>query len=235
MNKQYEINRPAEKCVMCGKPIIGMTKHPTTLHADDSQNALLRNDYCETCWEKVKEKDYFSYWVTRRVPRSGKEERQKKETARQTAIRLFEQMMQSEDEDRTARLYILAHLLLRFRIFKWKGSEINGETGQAQLVFERATTREEVKIPDMRLSEEQLAEAQHPGRFHRTWRTSPAPPGRVGGKGNAARGLDRTGRRTGSRLPAGPLVARPGPDGAVPSGNPRVNVTGYVHATLTKR
>ncbi|MCX7766792.1 MAG: hypothetical protein N2246_08845, partial [Candidatus Sumerlaeia bacterium] len=69
-------------------------------------------------------------------------------------------MNNTSEPNREAKLYILSHLLLRLRVFNWRGYEVETDTGTRLLVFEQVKTKEIIRIPQLQLSEEQLVEAQ---------------------------------------------------------------------------
>lgn len=160
MGKKYEINRPGETCLMCGKSLDQIERHRSALSTDEENQVLLRYDYCSECWETVKEQPFFSKWITRRVIKNTETERAQRQNLREGACRIFQETLQSDTLNRSARLYILAHLLLRLRVLKWLGHEILEETGEQVLVFEDIKSHERVTIPHVRLNEQEISEAQ---------------------------------------------------------------------------
>ena len=160
MSKKYEINRPGETCLMCGKSLDHIERHRSALSSDDENQVLLRYDYCSDCWETVKDQPFFCNWITRRVIKNTESERAQRQNLRERACRIFLETLQADASNRSARLYILAHLLLRLRVLKWLGHEILEDTGERILVFEDIRSHERVVIPHVRLNEEELSEAQ---------------------------------------------------------------------------
>ncbi len=175
---KYEITRPSDKCIICGQSIANLERHPSVLNgaeetedtstftptktsAAEAEMTLLRYDYCLDCWEKVKTQLVFSRWFTRRVAKSGTDNREQKKSQKERMLQIFEQIMTNTAEpNRDAKLYILSHLLLRLRVFNWCGYEVETETGTRFLVFELVKTKEKIRIPQLQLSEQQLVEAQ---------------------------------------------------------------------------
>lgn len=178
MSWKYEITRPSDKCIMCGQSIANLERHPSVLNgaektedtststpsktsAAKEEMTLLRYDYCLDCWEKVKTQPVFSRWFTRRVAKSGTDNREQKKSQKERMLQIFEQIMTNTAEpNRDAKLYILSHLLLRLRVFNWCGYEMETETGTRFLVFELVRTKDKIRIPQLQLSEQQLVEAQ---------------------------------------------------------------------------
>lgn len=160
MQKKYEIKRPADKCLMCGEPLDKFNRHPSALNTDEENQVLIRYDYCPDCWEKVKEHPFFCRWLAKRIPKDTHSKRELRQSTNQYLLQLFEETQHSDDQNRSARLFILAHLLMRLREFNWCGYEIDTETNKRVLVFEKVRSRKRVYIPDVKLSYEQLAEAQ---------------------------------------------------------------------------
>ncbi len=148
-------------CLSCGKKLDTVERHPSALECDEDNEVLIRHDYCEECWERIKEQPYYCQWMTRRIPKVKESGREQRRTAREHAMKLFEQTVATPDAtNRSARLYILAHLLLRLRAFKWVGNRVDPETHKPVLVFEEISSGEKVYIPHVKLNEEELSEAQ---------------------------------------------------------------------------
>ncbi len=156
---KYEINRPGETCLMCGKKLQNTSKHRSALTSDEEEQVLLRHDYCPECWEKVKNNEFFSHWLVRREIDSSENKREQRKTRKERAAKLFDDILESDSPDRMPRLFILAHLLLRFKVLNWAGYDFDTETGERFLVFEKVSNREKVRIPSIKLSEEELADA----------------------------------------------------------------------------
>ena len=160
MRKKYDIHRPADKCVMCGQNLVELDRHPSALEGDEEDQVLLRYDYCPDCWYKVKETPFFSHWIARRFPKTAESTRSQRQSTKKHVLTLFKQTAESDGPNRSARLYILAHLLLRLRAFNWCGYDTDPESGTRVLVFEHARSREKIFIPSINLNEDQLREAQ---------------------------------------------------------------------------
>ena len=66
-------------------------------------------------------------------------------------LALFESLGERDeaDSDYAPHLFFLAHLLMKFKIFRWEPSVEDPETGRTMLRFTRVGTNEEVLIPNM--------------------------------------------------------------------------------------
>ncbi|MCD6385757.1 hypothetical protein J7M23_08265 [Candidatus Sumerlaeota bacterium] len=146
---------------MCGEPLNRLDRHPSALTSDDENQVLIRHDYCPECWAKVKDHPFFCRWIAKRFPRDTDSKRIQRQSTNQYLLHLFHQLQHSDDPNRTARLFILAHLLLRLREFNWCGYEIDPDTNKRVLVFEKVRSRNRIHIPEVKFTDEQLAEAQN--------------------------------------------------------------------------
>jgi len=160
--EQYlNIGRPNKTCLLCGASLADEGKHPSIL--TKWENEAIRKDFCSRCWEKLGQKDYFSYWITRRL-KPGPNRRLSRKERNDLLLRLFETLHARGEEHEVYTLYFLAHLLMRYKVFKWKGA-VTEETGDPDvkstyLVFENRKTGEEIRIPDQDLDGEKIAETK---------------------------------------------------------------------------
>jgi hypothetical protein len=163
-DKYLNISRPNKNCLLCGGSLVEIQKHPSIL-VDSQEEMALRKDFCHKCWDQINNKDYFSYWITRRIAPDPKRKFSKKERDA-LLLRLFESLYQKTDEKSIYILFYLAHLLMRYKVFAWKGSRITPEDSETQtpekttLIFENKLTGEEIQIPDQDLDGEKIAESK---------------------------------------------------------------------------
>ncbi len=141
--------RPANTCLVCGTPLNVDGRHPTLLAISDKQEAI-RRDFCPTCWNKVGDEEYFSFWVTKRVNSVSAEERRLHRSERNEALwRLFAALYTSETHDDVdAQLFLLAHLLMRYRVLNFAGTDENGK-----LLFIHPKLGESFAIANLSLDE----------------------------------------------------------------------------------
>jgi len=160
-DKYLNISRPNKTCLSCGKSLVEIEKHPTILTNEE----VARMDFCEECWEKYKDKDYFSFWITKRIVPDSKQSLTKKER-NDLLLRLFESLYQDKAMESSYILFYLAHLLMRYKIFNWKGTRSEPKGGEEApepkefLVFENKYTGEEILIPDQELNGEKVSESK---------------------------------------------------------------------------
>ena len=145
------IGRPHNTCLLCGKPIAGDLKHPSMLAPEPiaagpgaSHDDSLRRDYCSDCWaSSAKDEDYVGFWVTGREPPKPRKARTKKE--RNVArFSWFEAIQSKDDPEMATRLYLLAHLLMKYGVFKWVKSEAAEAPDFPGKIAFRLTTSEEL-------------------------------------------------------------------------------------------
>lgn len=127
--------------------------------SQEDDEGFQRLDYCAECWRQIKEQAYFSFWIGR--PRDQDQPKRKlNKVERNLALAaLFDSLSDRQNEageDYAPHLFFLAHLLMKFRIFKWKPAVDDPESGQSMLRFDRTDCDEEVRITDMDMPAEMV-------------------------------------------------------------------------------
>ena len=148
-----EIPAPGQKCIVCDQELVTVPKHPTVLNLG-KEGAAERRDVCPDCWEKMAEKDFFSFWLTQREPPKP-DTRLTRVQQRAALLRLFEQFHGSGDARFRSHVYVLAHLLMKWRLLAWEGTE-TGEDGVERIVFRNRETDDKIAIEEVALSDESL-------------------------------------------------------------------------------
>ncbi|MDX2174929.1 MAG: hypothetical protein SF028_00500 [Candidatus Sumerlaeia bacterium] len=139
-----KFRRPNDQCLLCGCSLPGAGRQATVLEVSDKDEAI-RSDFCPACWEKSGDRAYFSYWVAKRVSAPTATERRLARSERNEAMwRLFAALHATGDEAYTAQLFLLAHLLLRFRVLNYKGRD-----GDGWLLFEHPHAGEAFRVADV--------------------------------------------------------------------------------------
>lgn len=165
MDKQMylKISRPQNVCVRCGATIAEAGKHPSAIFeaeekAKQEDESPLRQDYCSECWGKLNEKEYFSFWMARREkPKVKKIQTRKQRNA--TLLSYFDFLYQKNDPEYAQHLFFLAHLLMKFSVFRWLKSEPATEPdGEERIVFRNTATDDVVTITAVSLDEQRLVE-----------------------------------------------------------------------------
>jgi hypothetical protein len=127
--------------------------------SSETNDAFLRLDYCATCWADIKERAYFSFWIGRRTE-SDQPPRKLNRVERNLALAaLYDSLAERDDSetDFTPHLYFLAHLLMKFRIFKWQPGIEDPETGETVIRFTRTDAEDEVRLPEVEMPPELIA------------------------------------------------------------------------------
>lgn len=124
-----------------------------TAHADEEENAFQRKDYCPDCWKELKDQAYFSYWIAKRSPSKLPPRKLNKAERNVALAALFDSLSeQNQDEaDYAPHLFFLAHLLMKFKVFRWMPSVAHPETGEAMLRFAKTQINEEVLVRDLEM------------------------------------------------------------------------------------
>ncbi|MBI1291927.1 hypothetical protein GC173_11895 [bacterium] len=115
------VTRPRNACLLCSAPLNVDGRHPSVIVLSDKEEAI-RQDFCPTCWGRMTEKGYFSFWVTKRVNAPSAEQRRLARGERNEALwRLFSALHSSGNSDLAPQLFFLAHLLMRYKVLTFSG------------------------------------------------------------------------------------------------------------------
>jgi len=147
------IPAPNGVCVICGKCLASLGKHPSVLKLSD-QGVPERRDVCRECWETVADKDFYSFWVTQReAPKPDL--RRTRQQQRAALMRLFEQFHASGDPQFRPHVYLLAHLLMKHRQLVWEG-EARADGGEPIVLFRHPVTGDLLRVAGVSLDDERL-------------------------------------------------------------------------------
>ncbi|MCC5876632.1 MAG: hypothetical protein JJU11_10480 [Candidatus Sumerlaeia bacterium] len=117
-----KFSRPSNNCLLCNVPLNIEGAHPTLLEVGGREEAI-RKDFCPDCWNKKDQQTYFSFWVTNRVNKPTAKERRLAKSERNEALwRLFSALHASEGDDLAPQLFLLAHLLMKYKVLTFTGS-----------------------------------------------------------------------------------------------------------------
>ncbi len=149
-----KIKRPSDSCLMCGAGLEEERKHLSAIRLG-GEDEVERRDYCRKCWERLQDEEFYSYWVAKR---EKPEERTKisKADRNRLLLAMFERIDEtlSDDDDaeaeRAGKLFFLAHLLMRFRAFRW--ARTDHEAGK--VCFVNIQSEEEWEVDQVELSDE---------------------------------------------------------------------------------
>ena len=158
------ITRPQNTCVKCGTPIAGEGKHPSAIFSSTSpavareepDEGVLRQDFCPACWQEMAGTDYFSFWLARRErPKTRKIQNRKERNT--TLLAYFDYLYQQGGAENAQHLFFLAHLLMKYSVFRWVRTE-PPETpdGRERVVFRNTATDDMVTVESVMMEEETL-------------------------------------------------------------------------------
>jgi hypothetical protein len=145
IEREYlKFRRPADACLLCAASLPSTGAHPSLIQLSDKDEAI-RRDFCPTCWQKSSDREYFSFWLTKRISAPTARERRLARAERNDALwRLFNALYDQAAPDTGPQLFLLAHLLMRYRVVSYTGRGIDGS-----LLFEHGASGSTFRIPDM--------------------------------------------------------------------------------------
>lgn len=156
---EWNIQSRAHLCQACHKHFLEGEAFHTLLF--DQKQSYERLDVCEACWTSqfsqgaTDRKGFVSHWQSVYAsPAAAPPEPIQKETA-ETLLR---KLVELNDPQHAAALFILAVMLERKRLFKVK-AQISQE-GQRAFVYEHSKSGDLFTIPEVQLQLDQLEEVQ---------------------------------------------------------------------------
>ena len=150
MPEEWKIQRGERTCASCGRTFAELESYWSALY--DRQSEFARLDFCTGCW-KGDTPEMFSFWQTKMPP---KEERRKLLVDDDVILDFFRRLEGSTDDLKVNFRYILALVLMRKKVLKFKDVK-RGEGGEF-LVLEipKEGVTFEVLNPD--LTEEKITQ-----------------------------------------------------------------------------
>jgi hypothetical protein len=137
------VARPRNACLLCAAPLNVDGRHPSVIVLSEKEEAI-RQDFCPTCWGRMVEKGYFSYWVTKRVNAPSAEQRRLARGERNEALwRLFSALHATGNNELAPQLFFIAHLLMRYKVLTFQGLR------DGKLVFLHPKLEESYQIEDL--------------------------------------------------------------------------------------
>ena len=126
--------------------------------AREEDSGYNRYDYCETCWTSIKDNAFFSFWIGKPNETNLPPRKLNRAERNVALVALFDSLSERLDEenDYAPHLFFLAHLLMKYRIFKWRPGVTDPQTGHKMLRFERADSEDPVLISDIELPDEMI-------------------------------------------------------------------------------
>lgn len=163
------ITKPLSACIKCGAELLYEDAHPSAVSGkngadftDAKPEEIEREDFCAMCWTEIRgREDLLAHWYAKRTPPKPGKARTRRERAamlRQWFAALNAQLQDNPTtEEETLRikqtLYVVAHLLMKFRVFAWQHTEPATAEQPAQIFF-RQTGGEVVRVESVPLTSE---------------------------------------------------------------------------------
>jgi hypothetical protein len=147
-----KIKRAADSCLMCGVGLEDERKHLSAIRLG-GDDEVERTDYCRKCWERLEDEEFYSHWIAKR---EKPEERLRisKADRNRLLLAMFERLSQNSDPDeesgRAEKLFFLAHLLMRFRVFRWARTDHAG----GKVCFINTQSEEECWVDQVEVDDE---------------------------------------------------------------------------------
>jgi hypothetical protein len=144
-----KIARPRNTCAKCGASLATGEHHPSVLAVvpDEEEDAAaepLREDFCKECWPEVRDRGFYGFWIARREPPKPDGRASRRE--RNAILLSYFDLLSRDAAANAQRLYVVAHLLMKFQVFRWLRTERDGDTSAETVVFRNTATDEEVSI-----------------------------------------------------------------------------------------
>lgn len=149
---EIKIGKSARHCTGCSREFV----HEEAIHSvvRIEEQALVRDDYCESCWEQQTQPRAFSVWHSKFYdPRVAEQEPPE---VFSPLRQLFYECVDSPDRQETAKAYLAAHLLRRQKVFRLiKESDGSDEELSIALFSDRIGNRL-IEVRDPSLSHDEL-------------------------------------------------------------------------------
>ena len=160
-----EIGKPSDVCLQCGKQLEEFEKHPSALETSDEE--IARKDFCPVCWKNIKKQDFYIYWMTKRIQKTAEDKKISRKDKGEILLRFFTMLRNREDDEYKSHLFILAHLLMKYGVFKFLRNVVDNEEISV-IVFECDMLDEEIRIEEIDHADEHLVEVRKEIERHLT-------------------------------------------------------------------
>lgn len=145
----WEISRPNRHCETCGKDFGEEEELFSALM--DQHTDFARQDFCPACWQKRGPAGCFSYWKTR-IPR--KDEPPKRFVDNEVLLNFFQRLEGEEEPLKVNFRYVLALLLVRKKLLKFKSIRRDGD--KEYLVLHDKAEERDQDVLNPNLTEEEV-------------------------------------------------------------------------------
>ncbi|MFP4190799.1 MAG: hypothetical protein ACLFU6_01890 [Candidatus Hydrogenedentota bacterium] len=154
---EIKIGKNAKKCFVCETPFVHDQVFVSRTRVQEG--VLLREDYCEACWDPSWGEGAFCVW--RPVFRDPSVELEEPPEAYSPLRQAFYEALESEDRAVLARAYLAAQLLKRQRVFRLikESDESDGETRISLYVDKHGDGLIEIRDPNLSYAELEVGRA----------------------------------------------------------------------------
>ncbi len=125
------ISKSRDSCINCEMPLDAEHAHPAVICAvngadftDAQPEEILREDYCSDCWKTLKaKKQVLARWMAKQVRQKPSKARTRMERA-DVLCKWFDYLQtQPESLENDQFLYVIAHLLMKYKVLQWQTSD----------------------------------------------------------------------------------------------------------------
>jgi hypothetical protein len=150
ITSEWNIAKSERRCTVCDKTFAEEEGYYSAVY--DAGAAFERRDFCDGCWATADRGTPFSFWRTE-VPRA---DQPKKMFVDDAVIFDFFKRLADEEDQATKRnfRYLLGLMLMRKKFLKFQDVDRRG--GKEYLVLRRSRTKEEHRVLNPDLTEEEL-------------------------------------------------------------------------------
>ena len=163
----WNITKSRHQCV-CGRQFAEGEAFVAALFEESGE--FVRRDYCPACWEPIRAKgSYFSFW---RAVVPQKEEKRRLFADTNVLLDFFLRLEQETEDQKRQFFYLLGLILMRKKLLKF--DDLERADGQEFLLLRYAREDRVVRVPNPRLTEEQIEASKASSPKSLTFRSDPA-------------------------------------------------------------
>ncbi len=145
----WSINKGSHVCFLCEKQFPEEVVYLSALY--DENNAFVRKDFCDECWDKRDNENLFSYWKTKISKKPVKVEKYVKVDV---FYDLFNKLENEKDLSRVNFRYVISLYLMRKKILKMVSTRKSEEN--EYLVLHNVREGRDTEVLKPQLSKEEV-------------------------------------------------------------------------------
>ncbi|MFQ5963988.1 MAG: hypothetical protein ACE5KZ_06870 [Candidatus Scalinduaceae bacterium] len=146
---EWYINKGSKSCFNCESIFKEEEDYFSAIY--DTDNIFTRKDYCLDCWNKIKEREIFSYWRTKVQKKSDTVQRYASTDV------FYDLFLKLENESTPTSVnfrYVLSLYLMRKKVLKLNA--IKKTNGNEFLIFQNLKEGKETKMLNPQLGKEEI-------------------------------------------------------------------------------